>query len=52
MQSTCTAVGEPENTMKRRNALLSEEELFDLETKSAKQVSAFETCEQTLHRQK
>jgi len=32
----CTAVGEPENAMKHRRALVSEEEL--LETKSAKRV--------------
>ena len=27
-KARCTAVGEPENTMKRRKALLSEEELL------------------------
>ena len=41
-----TAVGEPENTMKRRKVLLSEEEL--LETKSTKRDS--EIRKQTLHR--
>ena len=35
----CIAVGEPENAMKRRKALLSEEELLVIkETKSAKRV--------------
>ena len=36
-KARCTAVGEPENTMKHRKALLSEEELLvKKETKSAK----------------
>ena len=50
----CTAVGEPESTMKRRKALLSEEELLlRKERDKARKVSkrASETCEQTLHRQ-
>ena len=46
--------GEPENAMKRRKALLSEEELIvrkerDKVSKASKRAS--ETCEQTLHRQ-
>ena len=50
----CTAVWEPENAMKRRKALLSEEELLvmkerDKVRKASKRAS--ETCEQTLHRQ-
>ena len=38
-KARCTAVGEPENAMKRRKPLLSEEELLvRKETKSAKRV--------------
>ena len=40
-KARCTAVGEPENAMKRRKAILSEEELLvtkERDTKSAKQV--------------
>ena len=53
-KARCTAVGEPENTMKRRKALLSEEELLvtkerDKVRKASKRAS--ETREQTLHRQ-
>ena len=48
----CNAVGELENTMKRRKALLFEEELLvTKETKSAKRVRELLKCEQTLHRQ-
>ena len=43
----CTAVGEPENTMKCRKALLSEKELVRKEVSKR----ASETLEQTLHRQ-
>ena len=53
-KARCTAVGEPENAMKRRKALLSEEELLvtkerDKVHKASKRAS--ETREQTLHRQ-
>ena len=53
-KAQCTAVGEPENAMKRRKTLLSEEELLvtkerDKVPKVSKRAS--ETCEQTLHRQ-
>ena len=53
-KAQCTAVGEPDNAMKRRKALLSEEELLvtkerDKVRKASKRAS--ETCEQTLHRQ-
>ena len=46
-----TAVGEPENAMKHRKALLSKEELLvrDKVRKASKRVS--ETREQSLHRQ-
>ena len=40
-KARCTAVGEPENAVKRRKALLSEEELLvtkERERKSTKQV--------------
>ena len=53
-KARCTAVGEPENAMKHRKALLSEEELLvRKERDKVRQVSkrASETCEQTLHRQ-
>ena len=43
----CTAVGEPKNAMKRRKALVSEEELDNV-LKACKKAS--ETREQTLHR--
>ena len=46
----CTAVGEPENTMKLRKDLLSEEELLvKRETKSAKRVRELLKREQTKH---
>ena len=46
----CTAVGEPENAIKSRKALLSDEELVRKERdKASKRAS--ETREQTLHRQ-
>ena len=53
-KARCTAVGEPENAMKCRKALLSEEELLvrkerDKVHKASNRVS--ETSEQTLHRQ-
>ena len=53
-KAQCTAVGEPENAMKHRKALLSEEELLvrkerDKVHKASKRAS--ETREQTLHRQ-
>ena len=53
-KAQCTAVWEPENAMKHRKALLSEEELLvtkerDKVRKASKRVS--ETREQTLHRQ-
>ena len=53
-KAQCTAVGEPENGVKRRKALLSEEELLmgkerDKVRKASKRAS--ETREQTLHRQ-
>ena len=53
-KARCTAVGEPDNAMKRRKALLSEEELLvtkqrDKLRKASKRAS--ETFEQTLHRQ-
>ena len=53
-KARCTAVGEPENVMKCRKALLSEEELLvrkerDKVRKASKRAS--ETREQTLHRQ-
>ena len=53
-KARCTAVGKPENAMKRRKALLSEEELLvtkerDKVCKASKRVS--ETCEQSLHGQ-
>ena len=53
VKAQCTAVGEPDNTMKRRKALLSEEELLvtkqrDKLCKASKRAS--ETCQQTLHR--
>ena len=49
----CTTVGEPENAMKRRKALLYEEELLRKERDKVRKVSkrASETREQTLHRQ-
>ena len=52
-KTQCTAVGEPENAMKRRKALLSEEGLLvgkerDKVRKTSKRAS--ETREQTLHR--
>ena len=52
-KAQCTAVGEPENAMKRRKALLSEEGLLvgkerDKVRKTSKRAS--ETREQTLHR--
>ena len=50
-KARCTTVGEPENTMKRRKALLSEEQLIvakETVCKASKRASA--TCEQTLHR--
>ena len=52
-KAQCTAVGEPENAMKRRKALLSEEGLLvgqerDKVRKTSKRAS--ETHEQTLHR--
>ena len=52
-KARCTAVGEPENVMKRRKALLSEEELVRKERGKVRKVSkrASETREQTLHRQ-
>ena len=53
-KARCTAVGEPENAMKRRKALLPEEGLLvgkesDKVRKTSKRAS--ETREQTLHRQ-
>ena len=53
-KARCTVVGEPDNAMKRRKALLSEEELLvtkqrDKRRKASKRAS--ETCQQTLHRQ-
>ena len=53
-KARCTAVVEPENAMKRRKALLSEEELLvRKERDKVRKVSnkASETREQTLHRQ-
>ena len=47
----CTAVGEPENTMQRRKALLSEEELLETNFPQIKASNASETRDQTLHRQ-
>ena len=52
-KARCTAVGEPENAMKHRKALLSEEELLvGKERDKVRKVSkrASETREQTLHR--
>ena len=53
-KARCTTVGEPENAMKRRKALLSEEELLVMkERDEVHKVSkrASETREQALHRQ-
>ena len=53
-KAPCTAVGEPENAMKCRKALLSEEQLLvTKERDKVRKVSkrASETCEQTFHRQ-
>ena len=53
-KARCTTVGEPENAMKRRKALLSEEELLvTKERDKVRKVSkrASETREQALHRQ-
>ena len=49
----CTAVGEPENAMKYRKALLSDEELVRKERDKVRKAGkrASETHEQTLHRQ-
>ena len=49
----CTAVGKPENAMKLRKALLSEEELVRKERDKVRNASkrASETREQILHRQ-
>ena len=47
----CTAVGKPENAMKRRKALLSEEELLVRDKVRKVSRKASETCEQTLHKQ-
>ena len=44
-------VGEPENAMKHRNPLLSEEELLVRDKVCKVSKRAPETCEQTLHRQ-
>ena len=54
MKAPCSALGEPENAMKCRKVLLSEEELLvtkqrDKVHKASKRAS--ETREQTLHRQ-
>ena len=46
-----TAVGEPEKAMKRRKALLSEEELFSWRQVCKEGKRASETREQSLHRQ-
>ena len=47
----CTAVGEPENAMKHRKALLSAEELLTRDKVNKASKRASETREQTLHRQ-
>ena len=45
----CTAVGEPENAMKRRKALVSKSHVYYKVRKVSKKAS--ETREQTLHTQ-
>ena len=52
-KARCTAVGEPENAMKRGKALLSEEGLLvekERDKVRKRSKSASETREQTLHR--
>ena len=54
MKAQCIAVGEPENAMKCRKALVSEEEfIVSKEREKVRKTSkrASETREQTLHRQ-